>query len=62
MKALALHAAGKTDAAVELADTLAENYPDNATVQVLAGTVLQAGGKSEVALSLLGKHQGDLEA
>ncbi|RJE19233.1 Coatomer subunit epsilon [Aspergillus sclerotialis] len=62
VKALALHAAGNTDAATELADTLAENYPDNASVQVLAGTVLQAAGKSEAALGLLGRHQGDLEA
>jgi coatomer protein complex subunit epsilon len=39
-----------------------ENYPDNATVQVLGGTVLQGLGKSEEALAVLAKHQGNLEA
>lgn len=61
-KALAQQAAGKTDAAVQLAQELAENYPDNGTVQVLAGTVLQAQGHNEEALALLSKHQGNLEA
>ena len=31
-------------------------------MQVLAGTILQAAGQSEEALSLLQKHQGSLEA
>jgi coatomer protein complex subunit epsilon len=61
-KALAQQAAGNTDAALELAQELAENYPENATVQALAGTVLQAHGNSEEALALLSKHQGNLEA
>lgn len=61
-KALAQQAAGKTDAALQLAQELAENYPDNGTVQVLSGTVLQAQGYSEEALALLSKHQGNLEA
>lgn len=62
VKALALQSAGKTDAALQLAQELAENYPDNNTVQVLAGTVLQAQGLGEEALALLAKHQGNLEA
>lgn len=62
MKALALHAAGNVESANELADTLAENYPDNANVQLLVGTVLHASSKTEAALALLGRHQGDLEA
>ncbi|KAJ5301342.1 hypothetical protein PENANT_c023G00132 [Penicillium antarcticum] len=62
VKALALQSAGKTDAALQLAQELAENYPDNDTVQVLAGTVLQAQGLGEEALALLAKHQGNLEA
>ncbi|KAJ5161635.1 coatomer epsilon subunit-domain-containing protein [Penicillium capsulatum] len=61
-KALAQQAAGKTDAALQLAQDLAENYPDNASVQVLGATVLQAHGRSEEALALLAKHQGNLEA
>jgi coatomer protein complex subunit epsilon len=62
VKALALHSSGNTDAALQLAQELAENYPDNNTVQVLAATVLQAQGLSEEALALLAKHQGNLEA
>lgn len=61
-KALAQQTAGKTDAALLLAQDLAENYPDNPTVQVLGGTVLQAQGHSDEALALLSKHQGNLEA
>ncbi|KAJ5188328.1 Tetratricopeptide-like helical [Penicillium cf. griseofulvum] len=62
VRALALQSAGKTDAALQLAQELAENYPENNTVQVLAATVLQAQGHSEEALALLSKHQGNLEA
>lgn len=61
-KALAQQTAGKTNAALQLAQDLAENYPDNGTVQVLSGTVLQANDRSEEALALLSKHQGNLEA
>lgn len=62
IKALAQQAAGSTDSALQLAQDLAENYPDNTTVQFVAGTVLQAQGHSEEALALLSKHQGSLEA
>lgn len=62
VKALAKQCAGDTDAALQLAQDLAENYPENNTVQALAGTVLQAQGYSEEALALLSKHQGNLEA
>ncbi|KAJ5286205.1 hypothetical protein N7524_001511 [Penicillium chrysogenum] len=62
VRALALQSAGKTDAALQLAQELAENYPENNTVQVLAATVLQAQDHSEEALALLSKHQGNLEA
>lgn len=62
VKALAQHTAGDTDAALSLAQDLAENYPDNGNVQVLVGTLLQAQGCSEEALALLSKHQGNLEA
>ncbi|PYI21582.1 coatomer subunit epsilon [Aspergillus violaceofuscus CBS 115571] len=62
VKALAQHAAGDGAAAATLAQDLAENFPDHASVQVLAGTVLQAQGRSEEALALLAKHQGNLEA
>ncbi|RAL17135.1 putative Coatomer subunit epsilon [Aspergillus homomorphus CBS 101889] len=62
VKALAQHTTGDIESAYTLAQDLAENYPDNSTVQVLAGTVLQAQGHSEEALALLTKHQGNLEA
>jgi len=55
-------AAGNEARALEIAGTLAGEKSDNGTVQVLAGTVLQAAGKSEEALALLGQHQGNLEA
>ena len=62
VRALALQSSGNTDAALQLAQELAENYPENNTVQVLAATVLQAQDYSEEALALLSKHQGNLEA
>ena len=62
VKALAQQTSGKDQEALKLAEDLAANYPENATVQVLVGTVLQAQGKSEEALSLLEKHQGNLDA
>jgi coatomer subunit epsilon len=61
-KALAQHVSGDAAASLGAAEKLAAEDSDNATVQVLAGTVLQAQGKSEEALALLAKHQGNLEA
>ncbi|KAJ0426638.1 coatomer epsilon subunit-domain-containing protein [Aspergillus carlsbadensis] len=62
VKALAQYRAGDVDTALQLVQDLVENYPDNASVQVLGGTVLQALEKSEEALAVLAKHQGNLEA
>ncbi|EED21528.1 Coatomer subunit epsilon, putative [Talaromyces stipitatus ATCC 10500] len=62
VKALALQVAGNTEEALALAQKLAETKSENATVQVLVGTVLQAQGLTEEALALLGRHQGNLEA
>ena len=62
VKALAQQVSGDVLASLKAAEMLAARNPDNATVQVLAGTVLQAQGKSEEALALLAKHQGNLEA
>jgi coatomer subunit epsilon len=56
--ALAESAAGNESKAVKIAEKLASESADNGTVQVLAGTVLQAAGKSEEALALLSQHQG----
>ncbi|KAJ4133591.1 hypothetical protein NW768_005179 [Fusarium equiseti] len=60
--ALAESNLGKTDSAVETIEKLASSAADNTTVQVIGGTVLQAAGKSEEALSLLTQHQGSLDA
>lgn len=61
VSALAELALGNTDAAVQTAEKLAQAAADNTTVQILGGTVLQAAGKSEEALALLGRHQGSCE-
>lgn len=57
---LAQYASSGSDAeaAVKAAEDLAASDGDNATVQILAGTVLQAAGKSEEALALLSQHSG----
>lgn len=60
--ALAQFGAGNHSGAVKVAEELAATSGENSIVQVLAGTVLHAGGESEKALELLGKHQGNLEA
>lgn len=57
--ALAELAAGNEAKALKVAETLAGEKGDNAVVQVLAGTVLQAAGKTEEALALLSQHQGN---
>jgi coatomer protein complex subunit epsilon len=57
--ALAELEAGNESKAVQIAEKLAEASSDNGVVQVLAGIVLQKAGKSEEALALLSKHQGN---
>jgi len=56
--ALAESSLGKTDSAVQTIEQLADTEGENATVQLVGGTVLQAAGKSEEALALLSKHSG----
>ncbi|PGH17566.1 hypothetical protein AJ80_04744 [Polytolypa hystricis UAMH7299] len=62
IKVLAQQAAGDEAVALKAAEELAEKESENGTVQVLVSTVLQSHGKSEEALALLAKHQGNLEA
>lgn len=57
--ALARYATGNTDAAIAAAEELVASHADNATVQLLCGSVLQAAGRTEEALSLLSRHQGN---
>jgi coatomer protein complex subunit epsilon len=59
--ALALQALGQSDKAVAIVEKLVEGNGENVTVQILGGTVLQAAGRSEEALALLGRHQGSCE-
>lgn len=53
---------GDEEKGLKAAEELASSDKDNAVVQVLAGTVLQAAGKSEEALALLGLHQGSCKS
>ena len=62
VKAFAQYSLGSTSDDVSEVETLIETDSENTTVQLLGGTVLQAAGKTEEALSLLSKHQGSLEA
>ena len=62
VKALAEYTLGNTEKATKAIEQLASSSSDNVTVQILGGTILQAEGRSEEALSLLGNHQGSLEA
>ena len=59
VRALAESAGGNESKAVKIAEKLGSESADNNTVQILAGTVLQAAGKSEEALALLSQHQGN---
>lgn len=58
VEALAQLAAGNESNALKIAEKLASSSVDNATVQIVIGTVLQAAGKSEEAFALLSQHQG----
>ncbi|CAK7273183.1 hypothetical protein SEPCBS57363_005525 [Sporothrix epigloea] len=60
--ALAEQRAGHGDTAVTTITKLAESSGDNATVQIVGGTVFQAAGKSEEALLLVSKHDSNLDA
>jgi len=61
--ALAQQAASPGDSsAVEMATSLAESDPEDAVVQICAGTVLATAGEYTTAIELLNKHQGSLEA
>ena len=62
VKVFAQYSSGNTSKAATEIEKLVEVESENTTVQLLGGTVLQAAGKTEEALSLLSKHQGSLEA
>lgn len=60
--AFAEYTEGEKETAVTAIEGLVESAGDNATVQVMAATVLQLEGRSDEALAVLAKHQGSLEA
>lgn len=62
VKAFAEYATGNTESAVAEMDALIAASSGNGTVQVLGATVLHLEGRSEDALGLLSKHEGNLEA
>ena len=62
VKAFASYALGNTTQGLQEMEELLQSVPENATVQVLGGALLHAAGKSEEALAILSKHQGNLEA
>ncbi|KAL8779248.1 MAG: hypothetical protein Q9203_001557 [Teloschistes exilis] len=62
VRAFAQHSKGEMSTAEKEFEQLVEKSSENATVQILGGIVLQAAGRTEEALSLLSKHQGNLEA
>lgn len=62
VKAFAQYSLGDTPAATKQIEQIVGSSSDNATVQILGGIVLQLEGRTEEALSLLSKHQGNLEA
>ncbi|KAI4287718.1 MAG: hypothetical protein L6R35_003021 [Caloplaca aegaea] len=62
VKAFAQHTLGDMSTAMKQVEQLVESSSENATVQILGGIVLQLSGRTEEALSLLSKHQGNLEA
>jgi len=57
--ALAEFLNGEEEKGLEAAEALAKSESENGVVQILVGTVLQAAGKSDEALALLGLHQGN---
>ena len=61
MTALAKFSSGDASG-LEDASTLADEEPEDAVVQLVAGTVLAAGEDYAKATDLLSKHQGSLEA
>lgn len=62
VKSFAEYTSGKTEEAVAAIEELVGSSADNAVVQVLGANVLHQAGKSEEAVQLLSKHQGNLEA
>ncbi|KAF8436383.1 coatomer epsilon subunit-domain-containing protein [Terfezia claveryi] len=62
VKALAVYTTGNTSVAAADIARLISSSSNNGTVQVIGGIILHLEGKSDDAVALLSKHQGNLEA
>lgn len=62
VEAFAQYVIGNCSSALRAVEGLVESASENAVVQVLGAAVLQAEERTEEALALLTKHQGNLEA
>lgn len=62
VKAFATYETSHTDASIAALDSLGKENGDNATVQLLVGAALAREGREKEALTLLGRHQGSLDA
>ncbi|KAF3925448.1 hypothetical protein ABW21_db0204227 [Orbilia brochopaga] len=62
VKAFAKFNTEEMDAAIDDIEDLVKIAPENPTVQVIGGIMLQRAGKTDEALALLSQHQGSLEA
>lgn len=62
VKALAEFIAGNTSSAITDINKIISLSSDNSTVQVIGGIILHLDGKSDDAIALLSRHQGNLEA
>lgn len=62
VRALAQYMGGSTSTAASSINTIISSSSENSTVQVIGGIILHLEGKSDDAVALLSKHQGNLEA
>ncbi|EPE03099.1 coatomer subunit epsilon [Ophiostoma piceae UAMH 11346] len=60
--ALAEQSAGRTESALATIESLLKSAADNATVQIVGGTVLASAGKADEAIALLSQHDANLDA
>ena len=60
--ALAEQSAGRTESSLATIESLQASASDNATVQVVGGTVLASAGKADEAIALLSQHDASLDA
>lgn len=62
IKAFATYEKEHSDSSVAKLDSLGRENGDNSTVQLLVGAALAREDREKEALTLLGRHQGSLDA